>query len=46
MVRFLDIELAARTNRLTRESIKGVLRMYLQPIKNNDPQLYFYTMYK
>ena len=46
VVRFWDIELAARTNELTRESIKEPLLMYLQPIKNDDPQLDFYTRYK
>ena len=27
-------------------SIQEALRMYLQPIKNDDPKLDFYTMYK
>jgi hypothetical protein len=27
-------------------SIQEALRMYFQPIKNDDPQLDFYTMYK
>ena len=36
----------ARTGELTRDSIQEALRMYLQPIKNDDPQLDFYTMYK
>ena len=27
-------------------SIQEALRMYFQPIKNEDPQLDFYTMYK
>ena len=36
----------ARTNRLIRDSIQEALRMYLQPIKSDDPQLGFYTMYK
>ena len=31
---------------LTPHSIQEALRMYLQPIKNDDPQLEFYTMYK
>jgi len=35
-----------RTNRLIPDSIQEALRMYLQPIKNDDPQLDFYTMYK
>jgi len=46
VVRFWDIESAARTNELTRESIKEALRMCLQLIKNDDPQLDFYTMYE
>jgi len=47
MVRFEDAESVARTNKLTRaNSIQEALRMYLQPIKNDDPQLDFYTMYK
>ena len=36
----------ARTNELTLDSIQEALRMYLQPIKNDDPKLDFYTMYK
>ena len=39
-----------RANKLNpdsiRDSIQEALRMYLQPIKNDDPQLDFYTMYK
>jgi len=47
MVRFGDIQLNATTNKLTPvHSIQEALRMYLQPIKNDDPQLDFYTMYK
>ena len=38
--------IVARTNELTRDSIQGTLRMYLQPIKKGDPQVDFYTMYK
>ena len=33
-------------NKLTRDSIQEALRMFLQPIKNEDPELDFYTMYK
>jgi len=33
-------------NKLTRGSIQEALRMYLQPIKNDDPEVDFYTMYK
>jgi len=46
MVRFGDVESIARIYKLTRDSIQEALRMYLQPIKNDDPQLDFYTMYK
>ena len=35
-----------RTNELTPGSIQEALRIYFQPIKNDDPQLDFYTMYK
>ena len=31
---------------LTLTSIQEALRMYFQPIKNDDPKLDFYTMYK
>lgn len=31
---------------LTPDSIKEALRTYLHPIKNDDPKLDFYTMYK
>jgi hypothetical protein len=31
---------------LTLPSIQEALRMYLQPIKNEDPHLDFFTMYK
>ena len=44
---FRDAELIAKANELTpTHSIQEALRMYLQPIKNDDPQLDFYTMYK
>ena len=47
MVRFRDLESIVSTNALTLAySIQEALRMYLQPIKNDDPQLDFYTMYK
>ena len=32
--------------KLTPNSIQEALRMYFQPIKNDDPHLDFYTMYK
>jgi hypothetical protein len=34
------------TDELTPDSIQEALRMYLQPIKNDDPKLDFYTIYK
>ena len=46
MVRYGGAGLIARTNKLIPDSIQEALRMYLQPIKNDDPQLDFYTMYK
>jgi hypothetical protein len=45
-VRFRDAGLVARTDELTPDSIQEALRAYLQPIKNDDPKLDFYTMYK
>jgi len=37
----------SRTNELApAHSIQEALRTYFQPIKNDDPQLDFYTMYK
>jgi len=46
MVCVSHAELNERIYKLTRDSIQEALRMYLQPIKNDDPQLDFYTMYK
>ena len=46
MVRFRGAQPIARTNALTPDSIQEALRMFLQPIKNDDPRLDFYTMYK
>ena len=47
MVRSGNAESVARINKFTRDhSIQEALRMYLQPIENDDPQLDFYTMYK
>ena len=47
MVCFRATGLTVRTNVLTRShSIQEALRMYFQPIKNDDPKLDFYTMYK
>ena len=47
MVRFRNTELTVRTIKLTpAHSIQEALRMFLQPIKNDDPQLDFFTMYK
>jgi len=36
----------ARANELTPDSIQDALRMFLQPIKNDDPRLDFFTLYK
>ena len=38
--------IVARIDELTRDSIQEALRMYLQPIKKDDHQVDFYTMYK
>ena len=47
MVRLRAAESTGRTDELTlAHSIQEALRMYLQPIKNDDPKLDFYTMYK
>ena len=35
-----------RTSKLIPHSIQEALRMFLQPIKNDDPRLDFFTMYK
>ena len=45
MMRFRGAKLVASTNELTPDSIQEALRVLLQPIKNDDPRLYFYTMY-
>ena len=36
----------ARTNELTPDSFQEALRMVFIPIKNDDPGIDFYTMYK
>ena len=47
MVRFRDAEPFSSPNKLTPvHSIQEALRTYFQPIKNDDPQLDFCTMYK
>ena len=46
MVRFRDPTSIATTNRLTLDSIQDALRLYFQPVKNDDPQLDFYTIYE
>ena len=46
MVRFRGPGSIVRINELTQDSIQEALRMYFQPIENDDPQLDFYTMYK
>jgi len=38
--------MARKDQQTDSDSIQEALRMYLQPIKNDDPQLDFYTMYK
>ena len=35
-----------RADPIASHSIQEALRMYFQPIKNDDPKLDFYTMYK
>jgi len=47
MVRSRDVESVSKTSKLTGDcSIQDALRMFLLPIKNDDPKLDFYTMYK
>jgi hypothetical protein len=46
MVRFRNAESVEGTDQLTSDSIQEALRMYLQPIKHDDPKLDFYTIYK
>jgi len=47
MVRYGDVESVSITNKLTQDcSIQDALRVFFQPIKNDDPQIDFYTMYK
>ena len=46
MVRIGDAGSITGTNKLTIDSIQEALRMYFQPIKNDDPKLDFFTMYK
>ena len=46
MVHSRDPGSIATTDKLTPDSIQEALRMFLQPIKNDDPQLDFYTMYR
>ena len=36
----------ARTNKLIPRNIQEALRMFLQPIENDDPLLDFHVMYK
>ena len=35
-----------KISELTPDSLQEALRMFFQPIKNDDPKLDFYTMYK
>ena len=47
MVRSRDAESVSKASKLTQDSsIQDALRMFLQPIKNDDPKIDFYTMYK
>jgi len=47
MVRSGDAESVSKASKLTQDSsIQDALRMFLQPIKNDDPKIDFYTMYK
>ena len=46
MVRSRDPGTIGRTAVLTLDSIQEALRTFFLPIKNDDPQLDFYTMYK
>ena len=43
---FQDAGLIPSPDELTPDSIQEALRKYLQPIKDDDPKLDFYTMYK
>ena len=44
-MRFGHPKLNARGNKLTFRSIQEALRVFLQPIENDDPKLDFYTIY-
>ena len=46
LVRFRGSRSIARAKILTLDSIKDALRVYFQPIKNDDSVIDFYTMYK
>ena len=43
---FWRCKLIATVSELIPDSIQSALRMFFQPIKNDDPRLDFYTMYK
>jgi hypothetical protein len=43
---FRYAESIVKTNKLIPTSLQDALRMYFQPIKSDDPQVDFYTMYK
>ena len=45
MVR-LETRIDPEDQQLTPDSMQEALRMFFQPIKNDDPKLDFYTMYK
>jgi len=42
----MDAKSIANANELTPDSIQDALRMFLPPIKTDDPQVDFYNMYK
>jgi len=44
--RWCVLKMRDQLQKLTPDSIQEALRMYLQPIKNDDPKLDFYTMYR
>jgi hypothetical protein len=45
-VRTRDAGCTARANELTSNSFQEAPRMYLQPTKNDDPQVEFYDKYE
>ena len=43
---WIDYEDKQLTLSSIQEALREVLQIYFQPLKNDDPQLDFYTMYK